>query len=175
MVRAFFAIFVKRSWVIMEILFNRTGAGVYFRERFGIDIDAYGEVVRLSLENLYHKGIKLNAGLLYKKFEQCGMPLRLCILERTRLMALLRRTVAEPPCLTRHGARMWYIMQCRPFEECDMAFLVSRFPEETARLYPHLFIKQGYLIPAKMYSRSTARARKAAAIRHSRSAAPQTR
>ena len=159
----------------MEILRNEAAAGVFYRERYGIDIDAYGDIVRQSLENLYLKGVRLSTGKLYNKLAQCGVPLYMFAVNRTRMFALTRRMKAEPPSLSFFGARLWYITQRRPFENCDMAFLSNRFPEETARLYPHLIIRKGYLIPAKMYSRSTARARKAAAMRHSRSAAPHTR
>ncbi|MBR5034993.1 MAG: hypothetical protein IKX71_06775 [Bacteroidales bacterium] len=150
-------------------------ADVFYRERYGIDITDYGYVVQKSLESLYQRGVRLSVKKLYRKFEQSGISLKMSSLERIRLRALLRRTQDEPPMLTDYGARMWYIMQMRPFEAHDMAFLAGRFPMETARHYPHLICDDGYLIPANMYSNSTASAKKAAVIRHSLSAAPHTR
>ena len=148
---------------------------VFYRERYGIDITAYGDVVQKSLETLYQRGVRLSVKKLYRKFEQSGISLRMCSVERVRLRALLRRMEDEPPMLTPYGARMWYIMQRRPFEAHDMAFLAGRFPMETARHYPYLICDDGYLIPANMYSNSTASVKKAAAIRHSLSPAPHTR
>ena len=159
----------------MEKLKKVDEIDVFYRERYGIDITAYGDVVQKSLETLYDRGVRLSVKKLYRKFELSGISLRMSSLDKIRLRALLRRMDDEPPKLTPYGARMWYLMQRRPFEAHDMAFLAGRHPEEVVNHYPHLICENGYLIPANMYSNSTASAKNAAVIRHSLSAAPHTR
>lgn len=119
-------------------------AQAYYRESCGIDITRQGTIVRLSLENLYYRGVRLSQKKLYAKMTQCGIDLHNGVVDRTRMTAVMGKVAPEPPMLTHFGARMWYLTEPYMFDEEDWAFLTSRFPEETAERYPSLW--KGYVL-----------------------------
>lgn len=119
-------------------------AEVFYKERYGVDINAYGEIIRMSLESLYIKGVRLSNRQLYKKLAQCGIELRTGTLDRTRLTALIKKVRPEPPGLTHKGARMWYLTEPETFTDDDITFMANRFPLEMAQLYPSLW--KGYML-----------------------------
>lgn len=128
----------------MENLKIEEGAVKYYKERYGVDITEFGDILRLSLENLYHQRVRLSPEKLFNKLEQCGVQLRPGTVERTRLLALIKRVPAEPEGLTQQGARFWYDSQLRPFNQEEIKFLSQRFPKETAERYPSLW--KAYLL-----------------------------
>jgi hypothetical protein len=128
----------------MENLKQEEGAVEYYKERYGIDITEFGDILRLSLENLFLKGVRLSPDKLFTKLSQCGVQVRPGTVDRTRLLALVKRVPAEPAGLTHHGARFWYESQLRPFDTEEIMFLSQRFPKETAKRYPSLW--KGYLM-----------------------------
>lgn len=143
----FFVIFGAVLFDIIMKNRQQDGASVYYRERYGINLGDLSSVLRLSLENLYRKGVRMNPDKLFNKLEQCGVSLRTGTVERTRFTALTNRVKAEPAGLTHSGARFWYASQMQPFNEEEIVFLAQRFPEQTATLYPSLW--KGYLLFAR--------------------------
>ena len=128
----------------MENLKQEEGAVEFYKERYGIDITEFGDILRLSLENLFLHGVRLSPDKLFTKLTQCGVQLRPGTVDRTRLLALFKRVPAEPAGLTHQGARFWYESQLRTFDTEEIMFLSQRFPIETAERYPSLW--KGYLM-----------------------------
>ena len=124
---------------IMRTVYREELAERFYRERYGINICAYNQIIRQSLENLYFRGRILPASLLYKKFEECGIVLRENSLHRIRFSALVAKVAPEPPLLTHYGVRAWYLMQQNGFDAEDLAFMAKFFPEQMARMYPSLW------------------------------------
>lgn len=123
----------------MQTALNEKTAARFYRERYGIDIQAYNPIIRQSLENLYFRGIHLSPQQLYSKFANCGIILHRISLVRIRFNALTSRVAAEPPYLTSYGARLWYLTQTHPFNEEEIDFLAANYPGQTARMYPWLW------------------------------------
>ena len=96
-------------------------------------------LVRKSLENLYARGVNLRPSVLYRKIADCGIPLHKGRMLRTRMTSLEKRVPKEPPYLTKRGAQAWHKMVLRPFEENEIRFMISNFPDEIRDLYPSLF------------------------------------
>ena len=128
----------------MQNVYNEELADRFYREKYGINIGSYNRIVRQSLENLYFRGRILSAKTLYKKMEECGIELHENSLHRVRFAALVAKVPAEPPLLTHHGARTWYMMQPFVFDYEDISFMAKHFPAEMMRLYPSLW--KGYIL-----------------------------
>lgn len=126
---------------------QQDGSAVYYKERYGINLGELSDVLRLSLENLYRLGVRMDPVKLFDKLDQCGVNLRTGTVERTRFTALTKRVMPEPAGLTHSGARFWYAAQMQPFNEEEIVFLAQRFPEQTASLYPSLW--KSYLLFAR--------------------------
>ena len=126
---------------------QQDGCNVYYKERYGINLGELSDVIRLSLENLYRRGVRMSPDKLFNKLEQCGVNLRTGTVERTRFTALTKRVMPEPAGLTHSAAHFWYAAQMQPFNEEEIVFLAQRFPEQTASLYPSLW--KSYLLFAR--------------------------
>lgn len=133
----------------MRVLESKEEARLFYRERYGLDIVLFSDVIRQSLENLYFRGVRLSRRALINKFAKCGISLQITSLEHTRLWALTRKVQAEPPSLNHQGARFWYISQPKAFSQEELGFLAKHFPLQMQRLYPSLW--KGFLM---MYQRN---------------------
>ena len=123
----------------MKVLESPQLARLFYRERYGLDITVYSDAVRLSLENLYFRGVRLSTRTLYDKLAQCGIEPSYIGTDITRYYALARKVQAEPPCLSHEGARFWYSSQPRSFSTEEIRFLAQHFPKQMQRLYPSLW------------------------------------
>ena len=122
----------------MEVIQNGREAEDFYKETYGIDITMFSEILKQSLENLYFRGIRLSRKALFKKLSDCGVSLCRSKADRIRMAALVRKVEPEPPMLTSFGAKMWYLTQTHPFSTEEISFMVTRFHQKTAMLYPSL-------------------------------------
>ncbi len=131
----------------MRKVYSEEQADRFYREKYGINLSSYNQIIRQSLENLYFRGRILSAELLYKKMEDCGIVLHENALHRIRIAALVAKVPAEPALLSHEGARLWYLMQTSSFDPEDLAFMAKHCPKKMARLYPSLW--KGYMLQCK--------------------------
>ena len=138
MVPAVFLLYSGKE-TFMKVLESSLDARLFYRERYGIDIADYDDVIRQSLENLFFRGKRLSAKALYAKFAQCGINLSTSSIESTRFFALTKKVQPEPFHLSHHGAKFWYMSQPQAFTPEDLVFMALHFPGQMQRLYPSLW------------------------------------
>ena len=123
----------------MVVIQNGKEAEDFYKETYGIDITTYSDIIRMSLESLYFKEIRLSRKELFKKLSDCGVHLCRSKADRIRMSALVKKVEPEPPMLTSFGAKMWYLTQARPFSTEEFSFMATHFGQKTEQLYPSLW------------------------------------